>query len=99
MSRLSQKEVEQIARLARLKLTEQEKKKFVEQLSLILDYVEQLNQVETKEIEPIGNINGLSNVSREDQVQPSLAPQELLQNAPAQEKGYLKVKGVKEIWG
>jgi len=99
MNRFSQDEVERIARLARLKLAPSEKKKFAQQLSLILDYVEKLKQVDTKGIEPINNITGLSDISRQDEVSPSFLRQKILKNAPAQKNGFLKAKGVRKIWG
>ena len=65
-SKLSTGQVEHIAKLARIELTEKEKEKFSAELSSILDYVEKLNQVDTKNIEPISQVTGLENVERED---------------------------------
>ena len=96
MPKLSKKEVEHIAKLSRLDLTEKEKEKFAHQLSAILDYVSELKKVDTKGIKPIANITNLFNVEREDEITPSLSREKLLKNAPKQEKGYLKVKAVLE---
>ena len=63
---LDEKQVENIAKLARLGLTDKEKKKFQKELSSILDFVEKLNKAETKGIEPMAQATGLNNVLRED---------------------------------
>ena len=96
MAKITEKEVEHIAELARLNLSEKEKVKFTQELSSILDYVEKLKEVDVKNIEPIANISGLCNIMREDKIKPSLLRKELLQNAPKQKNGYLKVKAVLE---
>jgi len=66
MSRINQKQVEHIAKLARIELTKKEKEKFKKELSLILDYVGKLNKVNTEKIEIAGQITGLENIVRED---------------------------------
>lgn len=96
MVKLTKEEVEHVAKLARLGLTEKEKKKFQKQLSSILNYVSQLNEVETKDVEPIAQITGLFNVTREDKVKPSTSRNKLLKNAPAKQNGYLKTKRILE---
>lgn len=96
MPKLTKKQVEHIGKLSRLFLTESEKEKFASQLSSILDYVGQLNKVETKKVEPIANISGLFNIKRKDEIKPSLPREKLLKNAPAQKDGFLKVKAVLE---
>lgn len=63
---LSKQEIEHIALLARLGLTEEEKEKFAKQLSSILDYVEQLKEIDTDGVEPTAQVTGLENVMRED---------------------------------
>ncbi len=63
---ISKKQVEHIAKLARIELTEQEKEKFTKELSSVLDYVEQLKKVDTKKIKSIRQITGLENIMRED---------------------------------
>ena len=96
MVKLSEKEVEHIAKLSRLNLTSKEIEKFASQISSILEYVEQLGKVDTKNIQPIGNITGLFNVSREDEVGESYSQEEMLKNAPDKKDGYLKVKAILE---
>jgi len=65
---ITREQVEHIAKLARIELTEEEKEKFTKELSSILDYFEKLNQVDTKKIESISQITGLSNIIRGDEI-------------------------------
>lgn len=69
---LTTEEVKYIAKLANLTLTENEVKKFSDQLSEVLDYIEKLKEVETKNVEPTSQATGLENVFREDEEKPSL---------------------------
>lgn len=94
MAKLTKTEVRHVAQLARLGLTEKGVKKFQRQLSAILDYVDQLNEVDTTSIEPISQVTGLENVTREDATRPSLTQEEALSNAPDQHNGFFKVKPV-----
>lgn len=66
--KLSVKEVEHIAELARLGLNKEEKEKFAKQLSSILDYVDQLKEVDTKGVEPTAQVTGLQSVMRTDEI-------------------------------
>lgn len=96
MPQLSLQEVETIAELAKLNLTEEEKATFQEQLSDILDYAEVLQQVDTTDIPPTASALPINNVMRPDQRQLSLSNEEALYNAPAAEEGSFKVKAVLE---
>jgi aspartyl-tRNA(Asn)/glutamyl-tRNA(Gln) amidotransferase subunit C len=91
---VSLKEVEKIAGLARLHITQEEKKKYTEQLNLILDYMEQLNQVDTSDVEPLSHPLELTNVFREDEIRPSLPVDKALKNAPDKSGNYFKVPKV-----
>ena len=93
---LSLTEVEHIAALARLRLTDEEKARFAQQLSAVLDYMAKLNQVATAHIAPTATVLPLRSVLREDVVTPSLAPEALLSNAPATSAGMFKVPPVLE---
>ncbi len=93
---LSKKDVEYVAELARLELTDQEKEKYAIQLGKILDYICKLKELDTQNIEPTSHVLGLENVMREDEVKPSLGQDEILSNAPQKEDGYFKVKKVIE---
>ena len=85
------KDVEHIAKLARLELTEKEKEKYTKQLGAILDYVQQMNEVDTSNVEPMSHAIPLTNVMREDEVVYENTREELMQNAPAKEYGFFKV--------
>ncbi len=84
-------EVEHIARLAKLQLTEQEKERYSVQLGQILEYMEQLSKLNLKDVPPTSHILPLKNVFREDVVKESLPQEEALRNAPQKEGGYFKV--------
>lgn len=87
-------EVKHIAKLANLTLTEEEEEKYSEQLSKILDYFEQLNQVDTSSVEPTFNVTGMSDVMREDKTQVCLSQEEALANAPKTKGNMFETKGV-----
>ncbi len=90
--KLSREDVLKLARLARLKLSEDEITKYQLELSSILSFVEQLKTIELSGYEPTNQVNGLVNVKRSDEVltQPSL--EVLLRNVPNTEGKYIKVK-------
>ena len=95
MSKLSRDAVLKLAQLSRLKLTDEEIERFREELSSILDYVEVLDKVDTKGLEPTYQVTGLKNVMRRDEVKDYQAkPKELMKKAPAVEKNQFKVKRV-----
>ncbi len=85
------KDVEHVARLARLNLTEDEKIKFSKQLGDILKYMEQLNEVDTTGVEPMNHPIDFSNVMREDVARYDCTREELMANAPEVEQDYFKV--------
>lgn len=74
-------DVSHIAKLANLKLTPQEEKKFGKQLSAILEHIEKLSGVETENTEETSQVTGLINISTEDKIRPSLNQQDALKNA------------------
>jgi aspartyl-tRNA(Asn)/glutamyl-tRNA(Gln) amidotransferase subunit C len=78
---LSLAEVEHIAELARLSLTDGEKTLYRDQLSAILDYAEVLQQVDTSTISPMATVLPLRNVMRPDEVEPSMSSEDVLANA------------------
>lgn len=85
------KDVEHVAKLARLALTEEEKAKFAPQLNAVLEYVDELNEVDTTGIEPMAHSIKISNVMREDEVKQEFSREEMLKNAPEEEDGFFKV--------
>lgn len=71
MSSIVKKDVEHIAGLARIKLTEKEKEKMVDDLGAVLGYIDKLKEVDTNGIEPIAHITGLENILRMDEPLPN----------------------------
>jgi aspartyl-tRNA(Asn)/glutamyl-tRNA(Gln) amidotransferase subunit C len=93
MAQLTRDDVLKLAQLARLKLSDEELANFAEEISAILEYVEQLQSLNLEDIEPTYQVTGLTNIMRPDKVIAyGVAPDELLKNAPAIEGGNLKVK-------
>lgn len=85
------KDVEHVAKLARLELTDAEKEKFTKQLGDVLKYVEQMNEVDTTNVKPMAHAFDIVNVMREDKVVNEVSREELLKNAPEEENGFFKV--------
>lgn len=80
--------------MANLPLTPEEEEKYSEQLSQILEYVDQLNQVDTANVESTFNVTGLNNVMAEDETIPSLSQEDALLNAPKKKDGMFETKGI-----
>ena len=93
---LTLEEVEHIAHLARLKLTEGEKARYRTQLSAILDYARKLQELDTTGIPPTASVLPTRSVLRQDIPRPSLKPEELLANAPEAESNQFRVPPVLE---
>lgn len=93
---LTLQEVEHIAKLARLELTDEEKHRYREQLSAILDHVAQLQKLDTASIPPTSGMFTAGAALRPDQPRPGLTPEALLKNAPAQEANQFKIPPVFE---
>ena len=89
--KLTIEQVEHIAKLARLNLTAQEKAKYAEQLSGILEYMDTLQAVDTAKVEPTSQVTGLVNISRDDHVIESGISQELVACAPVSRDGYVVI--------
>ncbi len=87
-------DISRIAKLANLPLTDEEKKKFEPQLKETLAYIEELNEIDTQNIEPTSQVTGLENVLREDEIKPSLSQEAALSNTKKAYKGTFKVKGI-----
>ena len=88
---LSEKDVQYVAKLARLEVGDQETAKYTQQLANILQYVEQLNKLDTSSVEPLTHVLDLKNVFREDKNEPSLTQGEVLSNGPELQSGHFKV--------
>ena len=94
--KISRQEVEHVAKLARLELSEQEQEKLTDQLSNILTYVEKLNELDTGGVEPTSHVLDIRNVMREDRGAPSLVQERALANAPDKAQGHYKVPKIIE---
>lgn len=93
MAKLSRDDVLKLARLSRLHLTEEEVELYTKEISAILGYVEQLQNIDLEDVEPTFQVTGLKNVTRPDEVYDyGVTPEELLKNAPATQDGHIKVK-------
>lgn len=89
-------EVEHIAELAKLGLSEDEKALYREQLSAILEHAAALQQIDTSAIPPTATVLPLRNVMREDAVEPSMPREDVLANAPDAKDGYFRVRAILE---
>lgn len=94
--KLSPKEIEDVAELAKLHLTEEEKERYAEELSVVFDYVEKLQEVDTEGVEITSQVTGLQDVVREDEIKDisKEKKQRLIQQFPQKEGKMLKVKAV-----
>jgi aspartyl-tRNA(Asn)/glutamyl-tRNA(Gln) amidotransferase subunit C len=93
MAKLTRDDVLKLARLARLHLTDDEVEQFEEEISAILQYVEQLQAVDLEGVEPTYQVTGLKNVTRADVVKNyGMTPAELLKNVPSTEDDHIKVR-------
>ena len=88
---LSEKDVQYVAKLSRLEITPEETAKYTQQLGSILKYIEQLNQLDTSNVEPMAHVLDLKNVFRQDEVKPSLTQAQVLSNGPEVQAGHFKV--------
>jgi aspartyl-tRNA(Asn)/glutamyl-tRNA(Gln) amidotransferase subunit C len=88
------KDVEHVAKLARLELTGAEKIKFTRHLNEILAYMEKLNEIDTAHVEPLSHVIDLRNVCREDVTRPSSPPEQMLKNAPDRKEQFFRVPKV-----
>lgn len=91
---LTREEVEHVAWLARLQLSEEEIEAFREQLSAILEYARMLEEIDLSAVPPTATVLPMRNVMREDEVRPSLPQDVVLANAPDTQAGYFRVRAV-----
>lgn len=88
---ISTDDVKHVAKLARLELTEEEIEKYSKQLGSILEYVEQMNEIDTTGVEPMPHAIPVYNVMREDVVKYEQTKEEMMANAPFEEDGFFRV--------
>jgi len=89
-------DVKYVAHLARLSLTADEEQKIGAQLGSVLEYIEKLKEVDVSGVEPTAHAVPLVNVTRPDEVRPSLPSEEVLRNAPAHANGLFIVPKIVE---
>lgn len=89
-------QVKHIAKLSRIQLTESEVEKYRTQLSAVLGYIEQLNELDTSSVEPTVNTTGMVDRLREDQVKESLPVADATKNSKQTDKGFFVVPNVFE---
>jgi len=93
-NQISIEEVGRVAQLARIELTSAEKEKFSRDLSAILDYVDQLDEIDVSTVAPTSQVTGLKNVLRQDVVVDFDQAQLLVRLASTSQENYIKVKSV-----
>ena len=91
---VTRKDVEHVASLAKLSFTDEEKERLTVQLNEILNYMEQLNSLDTEQVEPLSHVIELNNVFREDVRVPGVTREEALKNAPSKSEKFFKVPKV-----
>jgi len=93
MAKLTREDVLKLAQLARISLSDDEVDEFSDELSAILQYVEQLSSVDVSGLKPTNQVTGLTNVMRDDVVKDyGYVPQDLLKNVPKTQANHIKVK-------
>ncbi|MEE8135905.1 MAG: Asp-tRNA(Asn)/Glu-tRNA(Gln) amidotransferase subunit GatC [Thermodesulfobacteriota bacterium] len=94
--KISKDDIIKVSELARLEFKEEELEKFTEQLGNILEYIEQLNELDTDNVEPTSHVLDISTPLREDKVVEWLSTEEVLKNAPESEDDFFVVPQVIE---
>ncbi len=94
MAKLTKEEVKHVANLARLAISEEEAEKFAEQLGKITDFAEQLNELDTTNVEPTTHVLPLVNVMRDDVATKGLDREVMMLNVKEQEDGQVKVPAI-----
>ncbi len=94
--KLKKQEIKKIADLARLELTDEELKTYGSQLSDVLEYIDQLKEVDTSDVQPTAQVTGLENITREDEVEdwPVDEVESALGQVPEKDGRFVKVKRV-----
>ncbi|WP_100012498.1 Asp-tRNA(Asn)/Glu-tRNA(Gln) amidotransferase subunit GatC [Lentibacillus sediminis] len=96
MTAISKEQVKHVAHLARLDVSEEEAEMLTEQLSSIINYAEQLNELDTDGVEPTTHVLDLKNVLRKDEPKDWITQEEALKNAPDKADGQFKVPSILE---
>ena len=89
-------EIDHVALLARLKLSDEEKELFSRQVGGIIKYIDKLNELDTAKVEPTAHVLPVMNVFRDDTLKPSLPLDEVLRNSPARDDTFYRVPKIIE---
>ncbi|WLR51111.1 Asp-tRNA(Asn)/Glu-tRNA(Gln) amidotransferase subunit GatC [Bacillus tianshenii] len=96
MSRIDKEQVKHVAHLARLAISEEEAELFTKQLDAIISYAEQLQELDTENVEPTTHVLDIKNVLREDEPRQWLTQEDVLKNAPDSANGQIRVPSILE---
>jgi aspartyl-tRNA(Asn)/glutamyl-tRNA(Gln) amidotransferase subunit C len=96
VTRITIDEVKYVANLARLAITEEEAEELTNDLDAIISFAEELNELDTENVEPTSHVLDMKNIFREDVSKPGLPVEEVLKNAPDHENGQIKVPAIIE---
>ncbi len=96
MKEKNKENVEYVAKLARIKITSQEKEALSEQLSKIIGYIDKLKELDVEGVEPLRGLHIPENIFREDKAIPSTSRDDILKNSPSRENDYFKIPTVIE---
>lgn len=94
MADISKEQVKHVAHLARLAVTDEEVEKMADELSAIIGYAEQLNELDTDGVEPTTHVLDLKNVMRKDEPKEWITHEEAMKNAPDQKDGQFRVPSI-----
>lgn len=98
MAKITTKDIKHVAELSNLKLTPKEEEKYSSQLEKIISYIEELNEVKTKNVEPTSQTTGLLNIKRKDEVKSEdvLSQKQALSGTEKTNNGYFVIPGIFE---
>ena len=94
MAKITDDDILKLAELSNIEITDEQVAKFREEIQSIMEYVEQLKEVDVGSLEPTNQVTGIENAFRPDELQEYSIPAELLKNLPNREDDYIKVKRV-----
>ncbi|WP_027964079.1 Asp-tRNA(Asn)/Glu-tRNA(Gln) amidotransferase subunit GatC [Halalkalibacillus halophilus] len=94
MTKITKDDVKHVAKLARLEFSEEELERYTDQLSSILNFSEQLNELDTTDVEPTTHVLDMKNVMRKDEAKEWIKKEDALNNAPDQLDGQFRVPSI-----
>lgn len=94
--KITKEQVEHVAKLARLNLTEAEKEHLTKDMEAIIAFADQINELDIADVKPTDHVIPINNVFREDVVKASMDREQLLRNAPSKENGCFSVPKIVE---